>query len=875
MIEFAHPWFLALLAVAPLWLLLAMRRSLADLSAAQRRACFAMRLAILSLLVLALAGGRLRTVSRKLAVLFLVDQSASISADARKAAHDFIAASLPRKAAGDAAGVIGFAKSAAVLQPPAERLRLAETWPNPRENNATDIGGALTFASAIFPPDAAKRVVLLSDGNDTNDGAADAIRQFARQGIELDAVPLRNPRLPEVLVEKIDAPQRAKSGEPFDLTVKIRANVETKATVRLYQNQFVVAQRELTLKPGGNDVVFKNLKGEGALVSYEAEVAAAADTLAENNRAQAVVSIRGEPRVLLVDGEEDKAAPLAGALRAEKISVETRGANGAPKTLEDLQQFDLFLLSDVSALSLSRAQMELYRAWVRDFGGGFVMLGGENSFGVGGYYKTPVEQMLPVRMEHEDREETPTVAMLIVLDRSGSMAAPVAGQTKIALADQGAAYALDVLQPRDLFGVLAVDTRVHVVTPLARVENKAAVQQKILSVTSAGGGIYIYTSLAEAFSQLRDASAKIKHVILFSDAADAEEKSAGEMPDGSPGGGSALDLASAMLANKITLSVVGLGLETDKDTEFLKQLAARGNGRFYLTNDALSLPRIFSTETMRVAQSSLVEEPFNAVPAARAAPALAGIDWPQSPLLLGYNATKPKPTADILLATERGEPLLATWRYGLGQAAAWTSDAKARWAAEWLPWPGFGKFWAQLARSLMRKNEPSGFQVTTREAGGRLILGIDAVAPDGSFRNELPITVNCAEPNGETISQAARQDAPGRYSAAFKLPAAQGASIFSISTGAEQESYVFGWSQSYPREFLSTDLDEPALREWARLGGGKFAPEPAEVFAQPRSGFEARRDLTPWFLSLALALFPLDIWLRRGGMRARAARNST
>jgi hypothetical protein len=247
--------------------------------------------------------------------------------------------------------------------------------------------------------------------------------------------------------------------------------------------------------------------------------------------------------------------------------------------------------------------------------------------------------------------------------------------------------------------------------------------------------------MVEAFAQLRDVPARIKHVILFSDAADAEEKSGGEMGDGAKGGGSSLDLASAMLSSKITTSVVALGLETDRDTGFLRQLAERGNGRFYLTSDATTLPQIFSTETMKVAQSSLVEEPFQAV-AVRTHPILGGVDWTQSPLLLGYNSTKPKPAADILLTSERGEPLLVMWRYGLGQAAAFTSDAKARWASEWLGWPGYGKFWAQLVRGLMRKSDRAGFAIATAEEGDRLTLKIDAVKPDGGFLNQLPITVH-------------------------------------------------------------------------------------------------------------------------------------
>jgi uncharacterized membrane protein len=618
----------------------------------------------------------------------------------------------------------------------------------------------------------------------------------------------------------------------------------------------------MELKPGDNEFRAPNLKADGNFISYEVEVLPAQDTVAENNRATATASLRGEPRVLLVDSEESNGRALAQVLQNEKIAVEMRGLAGLPKSLEDLQQFDLFLLSDVSALNLGREQMDLYRRWVQDFGGGFVMIGGENSFGVGGYYRTPVEQMLPVRMEHDDRLDTPTVAMLVVLDRSGSMTATTAGQTKISLADQGAVFAMNALQPKDYFGVVAVDTKPHTVVALSPISAKGAAEQKILSITAGGGGIYIYTSMVEAFQQLRDVPARVKHLLLFSDAADAEEKAAGEMSDGIRTGGNSFDLASAMLAAKITTSVVGLGTEQDKDVPFLRQLAERGNGRFYLTDDATTLPQIFSTETMKVAQSSLIEEPFLAVPAAKS-PITSGLDWAQSPLLLGYNATKPKPTAEILLTTERGEPLLATWRYGLGQAAAFTSDAKSRWAAEWLTWPGYGKFWAQLVRALMRKTDQSSFQVDTREIGDRLELTIDAIKPDGSFRNQMPVSVNVLRPDGATETQTARQDGPGQYRVAFDLPA-EGTSIFSVSSpDLPDGGYVFGHTRSYPREFLRSDTNEPLLRTLASLGRGKFSPSPAEVFAKPAAPVRLPKELTDYFLELVLLLMPLDIWLRR------------
>jgi uncharacterized membrane protein len=860
-IEIAHPWMLVLLVPLVLLLWIGQRRSLADLNPASRRICTIVRALVLLLIVLALARIHVLRTGGIVSTMFVIDESASISAEARKQARDFLAAGIAAKPVSALAGVVTFASEPSLVLPPTTESRTPEI-PESQNRNHTDISRALDFAGALLPAETHRRVVLLSDGNDTSDHAAEAARRLAASGVELATVALRNPESPEVLVERVEMPSRLKTGEAFDLTARIRSNVDTTAKAKIYQNQFLVEQRDLTLKPGVNSFTASNLRAEGTFVTYEVEIVPAQDTVLENNRAQATATLRGQPRVLIVDSDETKMRPLADALRREKIQAETRATNGLPRTLEDLQQFDLLALSDISSLALTREQMELYRRWVQDFGGGFVMLGGESSYGVGGYYRTPIEQLLPVRMEHQDRQDMPSVALLIVLDRSGSMTALVQGQTKMSLADQGAVFALNVLQPRDYFGVLAVDVRSHTVAPLAQHGNRDPIAQKIMTVTAGGGGIYIYTALAEAFAQIRDVPARIKHVILFSDAADAEEKNAGEMGDGAPGSGSSLDLASAMLSSKVTTSIVALGLDTDRDTAFLRQLAERGNGRFYLTSDATTLPQIFSTETMKVAQSSLIEEPFQAVPV-KPSTLLSGIDWAQSPLLLGYNSTKPKPTADVLLATERGEPLLATWRYGLGQAAAFTSDAKPRWASEWLAWPGFGKFWAQLIRGLMRKSDQTSFALDTREEGDRLTLLIDAIKPDGSFRNQLPLTVNALRPDGASTTLTPTQEGPGHYRTDFALPS-EGTTLFSItSPDLPDGGATVGHTRSYPREFLANTTNESLLRELANLTGGTFSPSPASLWQPPVHATPQRHELTDWFLIAALALIPLDIYLRR------------
>ena len=249
--------------------------------------------------------------------------------------------------------------------------------------------------------------------------------------------------------------------------------------------------------------------------------------------------------------------------------------------------------------------------------------------------------------------------------------------------------------------------------------------------------------------------------------------------------------------------------------------------------------------------------------AVRSHPIIGGIDWAQAPLLLGYNSTKPKPTAEMLLVTERGEPLLASWRYGLGQAAAFTSDAKARWASEWLTWPGYGKFWGQVVRGLMRKSDRASFAVTTREKVDELEVRIDAVNPDGSFRNRLPITINALQADGTGHSAQAQQDAPGSYSATLPI-SAEGTTIFSLaSPDLPDGGTTFGHTRSYPREFLNTGTNEPLLRRIAELGRGTFNPNPAAVWTPASLATPQRKDLTDYFLIAALALIPLDIWFRR------------
>jgi Ca-activated chloride channel family protein len=855
MVFFDRPGFLLLIPFVLGALFLARRGALTTWGSRQALACLAVRSAIGVLVCLALAGPRLAGETREPAVVFLRDVSASV--ENKQGRFDAFLK--------EAGGTDRRSAEVAFAQEPQVVRAFGDTSVSSFgkvKKDASNLEAGLEFAGAMLPSDRPGRIVLFSDGVWTaGHDPMEIAASLATRGVEIDVVPVPPETRPEVGVARIEIPSSVRKGELFDLTATVHAAAPSAAAIlRLYQDNLLAAEVRRDLVAGENTVTFLNVRASEGLAIYEVEVVADADTRPENNRKKAAAAHGGAARVLIVDSQPEQSEALAVALKAGGFETEARPPAGFPTTMEDLQRFDLVIFADAPAMDFSEGQMKQLEEWVKDFGGGFLMVGGEESFGAGGYFRTPIATMLPVRIEREEREETPVVALLVILDRSGSMSAPAGGQTKMALANEGAALALEVLQGKDLFGVFAVDTRVQDVVPLGRVSDRDGAARSIAGITSGGGGIYIYTSLAEALPRLRDAEARIKHIILFSDAADAEEKNAGQLGEGPGQGGSSLDLAAAMLANRITLSVVALGTDQDKDTAFLRQLAAQGGGRFYLTADATTLPRLFTLETMRATESSLREDAFLAV-AKNDPEVLRGLDWNSAPLLLGFNVSRIKPGADLLLTNEKGDPLLATWRYGLGRVGAFTSDAKARWASEWLGWPGYGKFWTQVARSLVQPAGREDLTASVREEDGRLIVEADAITAAGEFRDGLKMDVAVAAGGADLKTVPLVQTGPGRYQASLPRPAGDPVSL-SVRDGTARP-LPFLWTADYPAEFQAGVPGGPLLENLSAATGGKFNPAPEEVHRPASHAVRTRKDLAPWCLLLAALLWPVDVWARR------------
>ena len=516
--EIARPFTLLLLLLIP-FLYYGHRRSLVDLSLPQRIISLILRALIIVLLICSLAGIQYLTSGGKLAVIFLADISDSISEEGLTEAQRYIDEAMDNRS-DQQVGVMAFTGETQVIRDfqskSEETLDLGEIkgyWLDEDEKAgaATNIAQAIETAWGIFPADANKRIVLISDGVETRGDVLRAGLRGQAFGVQIDTVPIYPSDAPEVMIERIDAPMQVKQGEPFHLEVFVHSNREDFAEVRLHKNKFEVAKQTVRLEVGENRIRFSQTATESGMMTYDAICAATQDTRYDNNHALGIVVASGKPKVLLIDENESQARYLARVLEDAEIQVNVRNGLGVPSELSDLQNYDLLIFSDVPANRLNQKQMELIRTYVQDLGGGFMMLGSENSFGLGGYYKTPIEEILPVRTDTEKKKETPSIAIVLVIDKSGSM-----DGIKIELAKEAGRATVELLGRRDKIGVIAFDGSPHWIAEVQTAADNFYISDQIGSI-SAGGGTNLYPALQQAYLALIETTAKLKHVIVLSD----------------------------------------------------------------------------------------------------------------------------------------------------------------------------------------------------------------------------------------------------------------------------------------------------------------------------------------------------------------------
>ena len=843
-LSFSNPFALALFLPLAIYFVWLSRRSLADLSPARRRFSTGLRLFILALLVFALAGTQIVRFNRDLATIFVLDYSDSVTPDAKTRALKFIQDAVNAKKPSDKAGIIVFGREAYIELAPNTSKEIGQIKTvTPTE--FTDLAAAIRLGLASFPDGLQKKLVVLSDGNENLGDALEESFSAASNDVQIDVVPLVSPARREVLLENLTLPNEAKRGEPIEIRVLARSTGAARGTIRLFRDQKLLGSREVELSEGRNTFSFPQTVEESGAATFEArlEVKNGADSNAENNRALGFVNVQGEPRVLLVSGAPQFSGNLVSALQREKVRVEVRGAGGVPPDLRAMQPYDSIVLDDVPAWSLTAQQMQALQSYVRDLGGGLVMIGGENSFGPGGYRQTPVEEALPVSMDIKQMQLMPGGAVAMIMH---SCEFPAANEWSKAICTQ----ATRQLGDNDWAGLIVYGMNpvwVYKDGMMKVGPNRAYMLGEIRKINP-GDMPDFDAALELAYEGLMKTRAYLKHVIILS--------------DGDPSPPDA-ELVKRYNDAKITVSTIVIQPHDGSGDRAMFNIARQHGGRFYKVNKPAEIPNVFLKETATISRSAIIEETF--VPKQnRPSSILKGIG--SLPPLLGYVGATTKPTAQEILQSKSDDPILSKWQYGLGKSVAFTSDARARWAAGWLPWSGFSKFWSQGIRWSMRATTSADLQTDVRIEKGRGTVSVEAVDEGGNFQNFLRPKARLVAPNFESRDLELEQVGPGRYEASFDARAL-GTYLVNIRTEKEGEtrSQITGGVLPYSPEYGAIGTDEFLLSGLAQRTSGAVLDlgKAAQVFGGQRKIARLPVDIWLPLLMLAALLFPLDVAARR------------
>lgn len=862
-ITFASPKFLLLLLAIPLAVWIG-RRTLAGLDPFRRRAAMTLRLAGIALLALALAELQWKDVLDEMQVIFVVDQSLSIPTEQKQAALDVVNAARktmdPRK---DRAKLIVFGKDA-FAETTLEKEREVTHTASDIQREHTNIENAIKVALDAFDPNVRRRIVLISDGNETiGDALRGAVPLAKARKARIDVVPLEYGYENDILVDKVVMPPEAKLGEPFKVRVVVNAAKSTLAKIDLFQEGEVIESRPVELHAGTNVETFDMVLKKPNFYRISARVQAVnakEDQIFQNNEGDGFVFVKGESTVLYVHRNDDEDAisrPLIDALRGERISLTLIPAASFPQQAMALQSYDAVILDDVPRDSFSDAQMRAVEAAVNDEGIGLVMIGGEHSFGAGDWRDTPVEKALPVDMDIKQETVVPNGALVMVMH---SCEFPDGNRWGIQICQAS----IDTLSAKDQVGLIQYGNMggVEWVFKLQPCQNKQRL--KALAGSMTPGDMPDFDAVfVTALDALKPANAAVKHMILLSDG------------DPSP---PRAEVLAAYKAARITCSTVIIcphGGKNGGEHMFMQRLANELGGKCYYVDDPKELPKIFQRETQRVARSLIVNADFKPRLAQRSE-ILKGIEG--LPNLKGHVLTEPKPRAEVPLVSHQGAPILAHWQYGAGKSIAFTSDATNRWAANWVHSSVFPNFWGQAIRWVSKDVQESPFQVSTRVQGETAKITLDAVDNQGNFIDGLTVEASVRSPKDEKTKRTLKQVAPGRYE--VELPAKDvGAYTVSLLTtdknGRRRHSATTGMVVPYSEEFKKLQTDRVFLAALARAGDGQLI-EPKTVLAGPTTkwkGFFARDDKNEldtalrdkWALVLAICAFCFlaDVAIRR------------
>jgi Ca-activated chloride channel homolog len=840
------------LALLALEFLLALRTGLSPYP-------MALRACVFGALAAALINPRIFHATDALDVVLGIDLSRSVGHEGSERGREVLAAASRIKNPEVRTGLVVFGSS------PEWEFLPRHDWPAPDltsrlDREETDIQAALQAALAQIGEGRQGKILLLSDGNENRGETSRVLGLLRSRGAQVWTLPVSLARgKNEIYLSDLSLPRQVDSAEGFEVKGKIESLREGVARVKLLRDGILASEQEIQLKAGANQVNFQESLRERGSHTYELLIESRDDTLPENNLLQGVVDVKGPPRVLVLSAQKESQRFISRALQVQGYAVSEAAPDGSALTLAELSSFDLLVLDNVPAFQLSHAKMETIEKYVRDFGGGLLVIGGSQSYGAGGYYRTPMERVLPVDMRPPARLDLPHVALLFVLDKSGSMGAGPEGSTKLDLAKAAAIAAADVMNPSDQVGILGFDAAWDWVLPFRPIGKGEWISERLASLQS-DGGTDLFKAMVEAHRSMAAKEAAIKHVLVLSDGLTDKADFHG--------------LIQNMARDGITVSTVSVG--ADADVRLMADIAREGKGRGYVALDPRTIPQIFTTETLLISRDLLVEKVITPSIVAPVGP-LKGVDRAHLPSVRGYVLTYPKPRAELLMRVDK-DPLLVSWRYGLGRVMAFTSDLSGRWGKEWVAWQGFPQWAGQLARDTMRRILETRMRTEFQADGGAVKVVADFTSREGNYLNYLKLRGNVSAPNQTTGESAFQQTAPGRYEGKF-TPAQRGIHFVTLyADGKPGEAPVpvatVPYIAPYPKEYRELKPNVAFLSRLAEETGGEMLDvERLEEGVKrlytvtPGKGTRGRETWWPlagFSLFLFLADLVLRSWPRKG-----------
>jgi len=697
-----YPYVLLLLLLIPPYIYVAYRHT-PRLMKNRKRFVLSLRFLMLLLVILLLSGLSPYEMNKQKQVLFLVDRS-----DSNKQLDEqlrWMNEALVSSEGKSASGVYSFGANVAVdqLLNNVNKESQLNSLRTTIDGSGTNIAGALRQAGAFLASEGGGNIVLISDGRENIDSAQQQIQILNHLNVSIDTLYQHSEPSIDVAISEFLVPSVLKEGEKYKISVDLESVSDINGKLMIYEDQKMILEQQVSLIRGSNSFMHEHIASNPGIHRYRAEIYVEQDEQLENNEAYAISRVSGPSGVLIVEEKKGSSANIEAMLFASHIGYKTILPAQLSLELTSYLQYDSIIFNNVSAVHLSEVKMKYIEAAVKDYGVGFMMLGGQNSYGLGGYFQTPIEQITPVDMELQGKRRLPSLGLVLVIDRSGSMMGD-----KLELAKEAAVRSIELMREEDYVGIISFDSAPTWTVEPTSVKKREQIVEQVLGI-QAEGGTDIYPAIYLAVEEIKKLDAERKHIILLT--------------DGQSGHIGQYDQLAAEMGNKgITLSTVAVGQDADK--QLLESLAGKGNGRYYYTEDQTTIPAIFSREAVMMSRTYVVENRFQ--PIVGHAGAWNRLWNEELPYVDAYVATTAKPLAEIALWSPENDPILARWNIGAGKAVAWTSDISGEWAKEWVMWQPFSTIFVEWLKWTFPQYHNESYTIKASLQGDKTNLVVQA-----------------------------------------------------------------------------------------------------------------------------------------------------